>query len=390
MKYMRRLGRWQKPFLWAIVVLGLFIVFKLTFLAPLSVPTVTVVKRDLTAQVYGNGTVEAKVVVAVSSKVTGRIEVLYADEGDRVKAGQVLAKLESADFHQQVLQAQAGLQKSEAALAVEDANHQMALANLELADKNYSRISGLADRKLVSQQEVDVQATALEVARKQVERSTASAEAASKERLASQANLAFTESRNDDMVVRAPQDGIIISRDLEKGATVAPGLPIFRMADPTIVWVAANVDESQREKLAAGQEATIILRSIPKETLHGRVARVGLESDRVTEEIEVDVAFEPPLATFRLGEQAEVYVVTGSKNEAPSLPSAAVTSKGPKRAVWAVVGGRLHRKEIVTGMEDRTGFVEILSGIDDKMLIAVAPPGDMINFKEGMSVKVKQ
>jgi HlyD family secretion protein len=129
---------------------------------------------------------------------------------------------------------------------------------------------------------------------------------------------------------------------------------------------------------------------MPKEKLHGRVARVGLESDRVTEEIEVDVVFEPPLANFRLGEQAEVYVITGTKHDAPALPSAAVTSRGQQRAVWVVVDGKLRRKEIVTGIEDRAGFVEVVSGIDDQMLVAVAPPGDMINFKDGMSVRVKQ
>jgi HlyD family secretion protein len=390
MNFLQSLGRWRKPILWLLAAFGLFLLLKFTLWAPLTVSAVTVTKRDLAAQVYGNGTVEAKVVVAVSSKVTGRIEALYADEGDKVKAGQVLAKLEDADFHQQVLQAQAGLKKSEATLAAESANQQKAVAALELADKNYKRISGLADRKLISQQELDVQATALEVAKKEVERSNAAVEAANRDRLASQANLAFMESRNNDMVVKTPQDGIIISRDLEQGATVAPGSPIFRIADPTVVWVGANVDESQREKLAEGQDATIVLRSIPKEKLHGRVARVGLESDRVTEEIEVDVVFEPPLANFRLGEQAEAYVITGTKHDAPALPSAAVTSKGAQRAVWAVVDGKLRRKEIVTGIEDRAGFVEVLSGIDDQMLVAVAPPGDMINFKDGMSVKVKQ
>lgn len=390
MNYLQSLGRWRKPVLWFIAALALFLVLKLTLLAPLTVPAVIVSKHDLAAQVYGNGTVEAKVVVAVSSKVTGRIESLYADEGDTVKAGQILAKLEDADFHQQVLQAQAGRMKSAATLAAEDANHQKSLASLELAEKDFARISGLADRKLVSQQDVDQQATTLEVAKKEVERSSAAVDAASKDRLASQANVAFAESRNSDMVVRAPQDGIIISRDLEKGATVAPGFPIFQMADPTIIWVSANVDESQREKLAEGQEATIFLRSRPQEKLHGRVARIGLESDRVTEEIEVDVAFEPPLAAFRIGEQAEVYIVTGTKNGAAALPSAAVTSKGQQRAVWTVVDGKLRRKEIVTGIEDRAGFIEVLSGIDDHTLVAVAPPGDMINFKDGMSVKVKQ
>ncbi len=390
MMNLRFLGRWQRPVLWSLAGLGLFLVLNYTIFAPSIIPTVTVTKRDLTAQVYGNGTVEAKVIVAVSSKITGRVEDLYADQGDKVKAGQVLAKLEDEDFRQQVMQAQAEVKKSEAALAEEDANRQKALANLELADKNYGRVSGLADRKLISQQDVDEQATALEVAKREVERTKAAVEAANKDRLASQANLAFAESRNNDMMVRAPQDGIIISRNLEKGATINPGLPVFRIADPAVVWVSANVDESKREQLVEGQEASIVLRSMPKEKLHGRVARIGLESDRVTEEIEVDVIFEPPLADFRLGEQAEVYIVTGTKNESPSLPAAAVVSKGKQQRVWVVADGKLRLKEIITGIEDRAGFVEVISGVDDQSLVALAPPGEMVNFKDGMRVKVKR
>jgi HlyD family secretion protein len=390
MIYHRILGRWQKPVLWLLMALALFLIGKYTILAPLTVSTATIERRNLTAQVYGNGTVEAKVVVAVSSKVTGRIEALHADQGDKVKTGQVLARLENDDFRQQVLQAKAGVTKSEASLAAEEANHQKALANLELANRDYVRMTGLADRELVAQREVDDLATALEVAKQEVERTKAAVEAAKKDRLASQANAAFAESRNNDMVVRAPQDGIIISRDLEKGATVAPGFPIFRIADPTIVWVSANVDESQRKDLAEGQEAIIFLRSMPKEKLHGRVARIGLESDRVTEEIEVDVIFEPPLMSFRLGEQAEVYIVTRTKEEVPALSSAAIISKGKQRRVWIVADGKLRLKEIVTGIEDRTGFVEVVSGIDEQSLVAVAPPVEMMNFQDGMRVKIKR
>jgi HlyD family secretion protein len=389
MYYFRVLRR-KRTVLWLLGVMGLFLLLKFTFFAPLSVSAVKIMKRDLTAEVYGNGTVEAKVVVAVSSKVTGRIEALYFDEGDRVRAGEVLAKLEDTDFQQQVLQAQAEFRKSEATLTAEKANHQKALANFDLVNKNYMRISGLADKNLVSQQEVDAQAAALQVAKEEVERSDAAVEAADKSRLASQANMAFAVSRNSDMVVKAPHDGIILSRDLETGATVTPGSPIFRIADPSIVWVGAYVDEAQREKLADGQEATIFLRSKSAVKLHGRVARIGLESDRVTEEIEVDVTFVPPLSDFRLGEQAEVYIVAGTKKDVPALPSAAVTSKGSLQAVWTVVSGKLRRQEIVTGLVDRAGFVEVLSGLDDQILVAVAPPGDMINFRDGMSVTVKQ
>jgi HlyD family secretion protein len=390
MHYLRTWRRWQKLVLWLLSALALILIVRFTILAPLTISAVSIERRSLTAQVYGNGTVEAKVVVLVSSKVIGRIETLYADQGDKVESGQILAKLENEDFRQQVLQAEAGVSKSKANLAAEEANHQKALANLELANKDFVRVRGLVERELVAQEDVDYVATALEVAKREVERTKAAVEAARKDQLVSQAIEALAESRNNDMVVRAPQDGIVISRDLEIGATVAPGSPIFRIADPTIVWISANVDESTRNELAEGQEATIVLRSMPKEQLHGRVARIGLESDRVTEEIEVDVMFDPPLTSFRVGEQAEVHVITRTKDGASALPVAAVTSKGKQRRIWLVDKGKLRLREIVTGIEDRAGFVEIVSGLDDQALVAVAPFSVMVNFKDGMRVKVRR
>lgn len=382
--------RLRKPLLWLMAAVVIAVILRLTVMAPLPIQTVMVAKRDLTAQAYGNGTVETKVVMPVSSKVTGRIEVLYADQGDTVKSGQILAKLENEDYQQQVLEAQAGAKKADAVLAVEEANNQKAQASLQLVDKNYQRIKAMGDRNLISQQEVDEQSTALAVAKKEVERSTAAVDAAKKDRLAMLANLAFAESRKNDMVVVTPNDGIIISRNLEKGATVAPGLPIFRIADPSVIWVTAYVDESRCQDLAEGQAAAIYLRSAPKKKFNGHVARIGVESDRVTEEIEVDVAFDSPLPRFRIGEQAEVYITTEIKKDSPALPSAAVISRGKQRNVWVVQDGKLRSKEIVTGIEDRAGFVEIESGIDADTPVAVAPPPVMINFKDGMRVAVKR
>src|SRR3989339_1219939 len=135
--------RARKPLFWLGVAITLVVVLRLTVMAPASIHTVTITKRDLSSQIYGNGTVETKVSVSVSSKVTGRIEILYADQGDTVKAGQVLAELEDEDYRQQVLEAEAGVWKAEAARAAAIADNLKALANLDLVRKNYERAEGL-------------------------------------------------------------------------------------------------------------------------------------------------------------------------------------------------------------------------------------------------------
>lgn len=388
MNLLKTAARNKRYLIWPLVILAVGFVLKRTLLAPKPVTVVQAEHRDLTAQVYCNGTVEAKVLVGVSSKITGRIVELYADQGDRVQRGQLLARLENEDVLHQQRQSEAGLNRSAAGLNVEQANLQKAKANLALAEKNALRFRTLADKNLVSKLEADQYDTANQVAREEVARCQATLEAARMEQRAGRANLGFARSKVGDTLIYAPQQGVIITRDLEQGATVTAGMSIFTLADPRTVWVKANVDESQLKGVAVGKKALISLRSYPGTQFPGRVARLGHQSDRVTEELEVDVAFAPPLENFRLGEQSEVYIVTETKKDALSLPSATLASRGSKRGVWVVTNGKLGFREVTVGIEDRRNFVEIASGLQGGEQIAAAPSPQMAKFKDGMKVRV--
>jgi HlyD family secretion protein len=383
----RAITKNAKYLFWILAAGTAFVVLKLTLLSPPSVRLVTVANRDLTAQVYGNGTVEAKVVVDVSSKITGRIVALFADQGDHVQPGRLVAKLEDEDVGQQALQAEALVKRASATLLVEEANLRKARSNAELAKHNAARFKMLADRDLIPQIDSDQYENANRVATDEVERCRSAVDAARMELEAARANLGVAGSRRSDTLVYAPQDGIIISRELEQGAIVSPGLPIFRMAAPRNIWVKANVDESLLHGIAVGQRATILLRSSKGDTFPGRVVRIGRESDRVTEELEVDVSFDPPLTRFHLGEQAEVYILSESKKGCPSLPITAVATQGKRRGVWMVQAGKLKWKEIVLGIEDRNAFVEVVSGLAPGEAVAVAPAEQMQKFQDGMKVK---
>ncbi|BCG46035.1 RND efflux system, membrane fusion protein [Citrifermentans bremense] len=377
----------KKYLVWIIVFAAAVIALNKTLLAPPRVKVAAVQKRDLVAQVYGNGTVEAKVMVGISSKITGRIAELYADQGDRVKKGLLLARLENEDLLHQQQQSEAGLKKSAASLTAEEANLQKAKANLALAETNAQRFRSLAAKEMVSRLESEQYDTAFQLARAEVARSQAAIEAMKMEQRATDAALGYARSKAGDALIYAPQDGIIITRDLEKGATVTAGVSIFTMADPAEVWVKANVDESQLKGVGVGNKAAISLRSYPGEEFPGQVARLGQQSDRVTEELEVDVAFTPPLQNFRLGEQSEVYITTGMKKDAPALPSAAIVTRGQKRGVWTVADGKLAFKSVTTGIEDRGNFTEIVAGLDPGDQVVVATPQEMGKFREGMKVR---
>lgn len=388
MDLMKTLARKKASLIWLLLILALGSTLKMTLFAPSKVQIVSLQKRDLTSQAYGNGTVEAKVVVGVSSKITGRIVELLADQGDRVKRGQLLARLEDDDVRQQQQQSEAVLNRSAASLGVERANLRKARANLVLAEKNAERFKTLAEKNLVSKLEAEQYDTACKVAREEVARSQAAIEAVRMEQQSGRAGVGFARSKVADTLIYAPQDGVIITRDLEKGATVSPGMSIFTLADPRTVWVKANVDESLLMGIEIGKKATITLRSSTGEQLPGHVARLGHQSDRVTEELEVDVAFNEPLKNFRLGEQADVYIVTGQKKNVSVLPAAAIVTKGRKTGVWVVAGGKLAFKEVTVGITDRSSITEIATGLDGSEQIAVAPLGAMAKFRAGMKVKV--
>ncbi len=381
-------ARKKKYLLWLVIIAAIGIALKMSVFSPMQVKIVQMVNHDLTAQVYGNGTVEAKVIVGISSKITGRIVALYADQGDRVKRGQLLARLENDDVIQQERQSEAGLNRSGASLNVEQANLQKAKANLSLAEKNALRFKTLADKNLVSKLEAEQYATSSQIAKEEVARCQAAIDAVRMEQQANRANLGFARSKVTDTLIYAPQDGVIITRDLEKGATVSPGAPIFTLADPRTVWIKANVDESLLKGVAIGNQATITLRSSPGEQFPGQVARLGHQSDRVTEELEVDVAFNQPLKNFRLGEQSEVYIVTGRKKDAPSLPSVTIVTNDSKRGVWIVADGRLAFRPVAVGIEDRRNFTEIATGLNVADKVVTAPSQAMAKFRDGMRVRI--
>lgn len=386
MNILKKMARKKKYLLWPPILFFAVVVLKSTILAPPRVKVVKVEMRDLTAQVYGNGTVEAKVVVGVSSKITGRIVALYADQGDRVTRGQLLARLENDDVVQQQHQSEAGVERSASNRQVEQANLLKARANLALAEKNAHRFRTLAEKNLVSKLEAEQFENVYQVAKAEVARCTAALEAVNMEQSANRAGLAFARSKVSDTLIYAPQDGFVVTRDLEMGATVTPGAAIFTLADPQTVWVKANVDESQLKGVSVGKKAVITLRSAPGEHFVGRVARLGRESDRVTEELEVDVAFAQSLKNYRLGEQAEVYIETDARKGVPALPSASLVTREKQRGVWSVANGRLKFKAITAGIEDRRNFTEIAAGLDKSERVVAALPQETAKFRDGMKV----
>ncbi|MBE2285863.1 MAG: efflux RND transporter periplasmic adaptor subunit [Prosthecobacter sp.] len=258
--------------------------------------------------VLGTGTLEARVKTQVSARIQERLAEVLVDQGDTVKKGQLLAKLDDAELRQQVAIAQASFaaakqtaQRVEADLARSEA----VLAQARLDEK---RLKGLLASSAVSQTDADKAAEALKVAEADLKRSNAAiAEAqglvlvAEKTMLHRQEQLAFTQ-------ITAPYDGLIIRRDREPGEMLVPGATLMELISLDELWIRAWVDETEMPKLAPGQKARVVFRSEPQKNYPGTVSRLGREMDRETREFLVDVRVEQLPVNWAVGQRAEVYI----------------------------------------------------------------------------------
>jgi HlyD family secretion protein len=346
------------------------------FLRPVKVQVVAVA-RDIPVEVFGLGTVEARVTSKVGFRVSGVLLDLRADVGDRVAKGTILARLDDREQSARAARAAAAVQLSEASL-------QKASAGLEKAQANYANAKTISERrqKLVqssttSVESADVAKTAEDTTRADVDLASsdiAVARAAINDAKAQQQQEAATLAFH---ALLAPYDAMVTARSKELGVALAAGEPVFTLIDPKTVWVLAFIDESKSGEIAVGKRADIVLRSRPHERFHGQVARIEPESDRVNEERRVAIAFDALPDNFHLGEQAEVYITTVRLPQATLVPEAAIIGLGKNRGmVWTVEDGHLQQHDVTFGHRLLDGRYEVGGGLPDKaQVVAPLPSG---------------
>jgi HlyD family secretion protein len=226
--------------------------------------TVPAQRGNITQVVSSTGTVQAGITVIVGSQVSGTIEKLFADFNTKVKSGQVVAQLNQDKFR--------------AAVDKEKANHLAAQSNLakskvtvEDAHRTLQRARELRKRELTPQSELDAAQTAYDAAMAQLEVSKAQV---------AQALAAFNQSTVDlnNTIIRSPVDGIVISRNVDVGQTVAASLSaptLFTIAnDLSKMEIHSNVDEADVGNVWEGQEVSFTVDAFPARRFRGKVHQV--------------------------------------------------------------------------------------------------------------------
>jgi HlyD family secretion protein len=283
--------------------------------------TAAVDRGRVVARVTASGTLSALVTVQVGSQVSGRIASLHADFNSPVKKGQVIALIDPQLFQASVEQARANVMAAEGNLA-------RAEAQAVDAQRQLKRSRELADRKLIATADLDTAQATADAAQASVKAAQGGLAQARAALSQASVNLAYTR-------IVSPTDGVVISRNVDVGQTVAASLQaptLFVIAeDLAKMQVDTSVAESDVGRLQAGMAATFTVDAFPGRTFEGRVRQVRNSPQTVqnvvTYDAVVDVA--NPDLKLRPGMTANVTFIYARKDDVLRLPNAALRFRPP-------------------------------------------------------------
>jgi RND family efflux transporter MFP subunit len=330
-----------------------------------------------------SGYVVAQRKAAVASKGTGRLETLAVEEGSRVQKGQILARLENADLQAQAGQAQANLNAAQA-------NLNQIRAGVTNDRLRFERYRKLIQAQAVSQSDYDA-------AEAKIQQSLAAEAAALSQIKAAEAALQAVRVTLEYTLIRAPFDGVILTKNADVGEVVAPfgssvnaKAAVVTMADMESLIVEADVSEINLEKVKAGQPCEITLDAFPEERFPGQVHMVVPTADRSKATVQTKVKFLKKDDRVLPEMSAKVAFLSRpiARDEQPKLgvnPSA-VVSKNGRATVYQLKGDQVQEVPIEKG-PPLADLVQVVRGLQPGDKVVLNPPKGL---KDGSRVKVAE
>jgi len=301
-------------------------------------PKVDTVAFEVTAV----GTLRAEESVIIRSEIAGRIVSLHFSEGQAVKAGTVLIKLDPAEY-------QAGLAESTAAV--------------RLNELNFNRIKGLLSKKLVSRQEFDEAQAKLDESR---------------------ARQALDKTRLEKSTIVAPFNGILGLRNISVGAYIQAGDDLMSLTNVDSVKLDFRVSEKFLPKITIGQKVKVQVDSYPNQNFTGKVYALNPALDEETRTILLRARIPNIDKKLFSGMFARVRLILEEHENAILIPEQAITPKGQNSFVYKFVDGKVLLSKVILGQR-RFGDVEILDGVEinDKVISA-----GHLKLQDGVAVKI--
>jgi RND family efflux transporter MFP subunit len=337
---------------------------------PMTVELAPVTRKDMIDTIVVVGNLVGAATVDAVPRGQGRLDAVYVKLGDPVRRGQAIAKIEDREIVEQIKQAEATLNVSQATIRQRQ-------ADLKLAQNNMERSKSLYERDLLPRQTFDDTDARYQAAQAQLE--------------LSMAQLEQTRSRLDELkinlsntVIAAPVDGFIGKRTLDPGASVGVNTSFISVVDIRTVRLVINVVEKDLRRIHQGTAVEVEVDAYPGEVFTGRVARLAPILDPATRTAQVEI--EIPNSTYRLkpGMYARARFTVEKHDGALVVPTLAVVDLQGKIGVWlpADEGDNPVFNPVTVGIEQQE-FTELTSGVKEGQRIittgaAALRPGDRI------------
>jgi RND family efflux transporter MFP subunit len=349
------------------------------------VATVRVVPAGRPAVLNASGYVTPRRRATIAAKITGRVNEVFAEEGMRVKVGQVLATLDDSDARARLLSAEA----EQTATAATLADLRVNLAN---AERDRQRSEALWKDGAVSEQSVDQARTAVESLRARIALAEEQVRAAA-------ARAKVAEQDLENTVIRAPFAGLVVSKDAQRGEMVSPisagggftRTGIATIVDMTSLEIEVDVNESSLARVTSDQPVQAVLDAYPDWKIPARVRTVIPTADRQKATVKVRVAFDR-LDPRILPDMGVKVTFLGPEPPADQaripravVPKAAIRNEGASQVVYVLRDGRLERRVVRLG-QARGNEQDVIGQLADGEQVVVNGPDGL---KDGQRVQKK-
>lgn len=364
----------------------------------ISVEVDRVKKGELISKVSASGEIRPRKYVNISSNVPGMIEKIYVKEGEKVKAGQILLKLDSTQY-------EASVARDKAYIASLEEDLKNAETNLKKAEATYKRNVELHKEQLISDE-------ALESAKTQYETALAQRNSLIHRISQAKASLQSTIDSLNKTIIRSPIDGVVTSLKVEEGEVAVvgtmnnPGTVLLTIADLSVMEVEVDVDETDVINVKLGQRAEVKVDALPDKVLEGEVTEIGSSAkqsstllsssstSREAKDFKVVVTLKDPPPILKPGLSASAEIIVAEKKDVLKVPISCLVvregkDKKEEEGVFVVKDGKAGFRKIERGIMGEME-VEIISGLKENDEIIVGPFKALRTIKDGDPVKISR
>jgi membrane fusion protein (multidrug efflux system) len=295
--------------------------------------------RDLRQLLPMSGSLRAVNQAAVKARVGGEVREVLVREGEAVKAGQVLVKMDTSEYQARVEQARGALRA--------------ARGQLDIATKSRDNNKALLDKGFISKNAFDNAASQSDIARANVESAKGALDVAQK--------------ALGDTVIRAPISGLVSSRSVQPGEKVSPDNRLLDVVDLYQMEMEASVPTADIMTVSLGQEVQVKVEGLAA-PLAGKVARINPSTQSGSRSILVYIQVDNPQGVLRVGMFGEAQLTLARKTEVLTVPQSAIQADAGNTYVYAIENDKLARKPVTLGLrghDDEGAAVEIVKGLEN-------------------------